>query len=359
MTKRHGALKRHNQFSRKQIFRGVFHGLLICLGLSLILLTTPYVYKGVWGNEITSEVLNQVGQNITDPNKLAMKIYSLEQQNFMNLYFIRPENLSRVKKLLASYGFYRNRQGELHLFRPFNVFSVPPEWVLHSKLANCREYAEVFVYLMSKKGVKARVVRAPGEDHTWAEYYVGKYKIIFDPSNPYNPVIVNPKSFGQNKNFSYVEAYDLFNPEIKEDVSDEYISRGRLVVQVLKDGKPVEGAEVQIQSTYLMEKFPERYNGPRLVLSDFTAENGTVQFKLGSKEYKIVSRKCSLLACWKGEGTGKLVVGSTTCVRLELDIDYLRTGIYWALIILLAGITGFNIHKRYVHQRQNDNGGPK
>lgn len=343
----------------KKLARVTMKTLMVYVIISLILITIPQAYKFIWGDKITSEVFTQLGPNTTDPNELALRIYSWEQRNFVNPYFIQSEDLPFAEKVLAGYGFYYNKQGELHLFRPFNSFPVPPQWVLHSKLANCEEYAKVFVYLMSQEGVKARIVRAPGEDHTWTEYYIGKYKVIFDPSNPDNPVIINPRSFGQAKNFSYVEAYDLFNPENREDVSDEYIRRGNLVVQVLNDGRPVSGAEVEVQSTYLMERFPKRYKEPKRVLSDLTSKNGTVQFRLGPKEYKVVGKKLSFPVCWKGEITGKVISGSTTYVDLELSVDYVATGGLWGSVSILAVIFVFGIRKRYVHQRPSKNGGSR
>ena len=351
--KRLKTLPRSPNFSWKGIPRGMAHGFLIFLGISLSLIAVPYIYSGFEGEQITKDVLTQIGLNTSNPNELALRIYSWEQQNFLSLYSVKKEELPFIGRGLAVWGFYRNKQGELHLFRPwFGTFPVPPEWVLHSKLANCREYAEVFVYLMNKAGFKARVVRAPGEDHSWAEYYVENYKIIFDPSNPKNPIILNPKQFGQLKNFSYVEAYDLENPNHKEDVSDEYIEKGTLVVKVVKGNEPLSGATVEVLSTYLMERFPERYGTPRRVVFNETGKDGTTQFKLGPKKYKIVSKKCSFLVCWRGESTGKVIAGSTTYVKLELGVDYVTTSILWALIIIPTGILGMVIRKEYVHQRQ-------
>ena len=345
-------LKVTPKYVLRKFMRVTIKILMAYVALSLVLIAIPYAYKAIWGDKITSEVLSKVSSNTTDPKELALRIYSWEQQNFANPYFIQPENMSLIEKLLAGYGFYYDKQGEVHLFRPFNSFPVPPQWVLHSKLANCEEYAKVFVYLMSQEGVKARIVRAPGEDHTWTEYYVGNYKIIFDPSNSKNPVIVNPKQFGQLKNFSYVEAYDLANPDHKEDVSDEYIERGRLVVKVVKGNEPVSGATVEVLSTHLMERFPKRYDTPRRVVVNETGKDGTTQFKLGPKEYKIVGKKCSFPVCWKGESTGKVIAGSTAYAKLELGVDYVTTVILWTLIIIPTGVLVLVIHKRYVYQKQ-------
>lgn len=331
-------------------------GILYLMSLFLIIVA-PQVYTAIRGHAITKEVMSQIGMNTTNPNELALRIYSWEQQKFTNLYFVRLKDMSWSEKILAIHGIYYDKQGKPHLFRPFRRFQVPPQWVLHTKLANCGEYAEVFVYLMNEAGFKARIVRAPGEDHSWAEYYVGNYKIIFDPSNPKNPVIVNPKQFGKLKNFSYVEAYDLTNPNHREDVSDEYIERGTLVVEVVKANEPVPGATVEVLSTYLMERFPERYDKPRRVVFNETGKNGTAQFKLGPKEYEIVGRKCSFPLCWKGETTGSVITGSTAYVKLELGIDYLATGILWGLTIMLAGIIAFVIHKGYLFWSRIRNGG--
>jgi len=321
--------------------------LIAYVALSLVLIAIPHAYKFVWGDKITSEVLSKVSSNTADPKELALRIYSWEQLNFANPYSVQPENLPVTERFIALFGFYRNKQGEIHLFRPFNSFPVPPQWVLHSKLANCEEYAKVFVYLMSQEGVKARIVRAPGEDHTWTEYYIEGYKIIFDPSNPVNPVIVNPKSFGERRHFSYVEAYDLQNPNQREDVSDEYIERGILVVEVVNDNTSVSGATVEVLSTYLMERYPERYKKPKPVISNETHEDGLVQFKLGPNNYTLVAKKCSLLVCWKGEVSGNVSVGKSTHALVELHVDYLNTGLRGVLVLGVLGVVLVKFRKRY------------
>ncbi|MCO6041850.1 transglutaminase domain-containing protein [Thermococcus alcaliphilus] len=243
------------------------------------------------------------------------------------------------------------------MFRPIRGGSVPPQWVLYSKLANCGEYAKVFVYLMNKKGIPSRVVATLGGDHAWAEYYVGKHKIIFDPSNPNNPVITDTKSFGRNRNFSYVIAYEIptsssayvfFNSRSWDDVSGEYINRGELVVQVLHKGTPVVNANVEIQSTYLMENFPERYKNPIHVLNKTTTKNGSVLFELGPAKYKIVAEKCFIFLCWKGEAIKNVSSDSRTYVTVELKIDYVRTLFNALLVLFGVAILAKLLHKRYL-----------
>ncbi|AHL22807.1 transglutaminase domain-containing protein [Thermococcus nautili] len=346
-TKREKAVKGSKSI-RGILVRWLILSLLLVVGLSLVLFVVPGAYEVVRGDEITRQVLSQLETEADNPNQMAIKIHKWEQENFLSPYSINPKDLSFFEQVLAGWGFYENKEGEIHLFRPgFGLYSVPPQWVLHSKLANCKEYAEVFVYLMNKAGFKARVVRAPGEDHTWAEYYIGSYKIIFDPSNPVNPVIVNPKSFGERRHFSYVEAYDLQNPNQREDVSDEYIERGILVVEVVRDNRPVSGATVEVLSMYLMERYPERYKKPRPVISNKTHEDGLVQFKLGPNNYTLVAKKCSLLVCWKGEVSGNVSVGKSTHVLVELHVDYLNTGLRGVLVLGVLGVVLVKFRKRY------------
>lgn len=332
--------------------------ILILASLATISILWPPVYSFFNGDKITQEVMSQIGYNITDPNELALRIHKWEHQNFYSPY---PQN-EKIKKLpfgerlLAIFGFWRNKEGKIRVFRSFSLVgqgSVPPQWVLYSKLANCGEYAKTFVYLMNKYDIKARIVQAPGEDHTWAEYYVGKYKIIFDPSNPENPIIVNPQVFGKMKNFSYVEAYELNNPEKREDVSDEYIKRGTLIVRVFRNGKPVSGAQIEIKSTYLMMKHPNIYNTPKLVTSNTTNENGVAGFKLGEKEYVITSRKCALFLCWIGEENSEVRVGSITVVDIEMKLDYDMTIISVIWIITSIGIIIWHHQKGYLDSEKN------
>ncbi|WP_168194763.1 transglutaminase domain-containing protein [Thermococcus aciditolerans] len=355
-TKTRGTVKR-SKFLRSTLARALILSLLIVIGVSLVLFVIPKAYVAVRGEEITRQVLSQFETGADNTNQMAMGIYRWEQDNFLSPYSINLEDLTFFEQVLAGWGFYENKDGEIHLFRPgFGHYSVPPQWVLHSKLANCKEYAEVFVYLLNQAGFRARVVRAPGEDHTWAEYYVGGYKIIFDPSNSVNPVIVNPKGFGKKRHFSYVEAYDLNNPNLREDVSDEYIERGILVVKVVKDNRPVSSATVEVLSTYLIERYPERYKKPRPVISNKTHKDGLVQFKLGPNNYTLIAKKCSLLVCWKGETSGNVSVGATTHVLIELHIDYLNTGLRFASVLGVLGAVLVKFRKRYWDKPLSESG---
>ncbi len=80
---------------------------------------------------------------------------------------------------------------------------------------------------------------------------------------------------------------------------------------------------MRIFSTYLMDRFPKRYKSPKPVVSNKTGKAGRIRFKLGPKEYKITAEKCSFPMCWKGgEARGKVVVNSTTRVKLNVSVDY-------------------------------------
>ncbi len=272
----------------KRIKNKVIHtlsiGVLIVLVILLLFLISnqlvPQVFDIVYGERIITQTLDNITENITDVDKISLSIMKWEKE-----YFYNPYSLWDPNSTLQKYGIY-----EINGSYRWFIRNAPISWIIFSKLANCEEYAKVFVHLMSKRGIEARLIHTPGEDHAWVEYYSEGYKIVVDPSG--NNVILNKKEFAKGKNWSYIESVSISNVSDKRDVSDEYIDRGKLNIQVIKEDKPKEGIAVVIKSPYLMETSSERYKKPEIVLINITDDNGKVLFKLGEKKY-IVEVKIS------------------------------------------------------------------
>ncbi|MCM8803546.1 MAG: transglutaminase-like domain-containing protein [Candidatus Omnitrophica bacterium] len=253
---------------------GIFIGIIITLVIYI-----PWLYDIFYGETITTQVLKNTTSNLTTPDEIALSIMKWESE-----YFYNPYSLWNPNSTLQKYGIYKIN-GSYRLF----VRNAPVSWIISSRLANCEEYAKVFVHLMNKKGIESRLVYTPGEDHAWAEYYSNGHKIVVDPSQ--NKVIPDKKKFAEGKNWSYIESIDIFNTSKINDVSDEYIERGILNIRVMSENKPIEGIDVTIKSPYLMKINPERYKKPEIVLSNRTDKNGEIFFKLGEKDYIIEVRK--------------------------------------------------------------------
>lgn len=249
----------------------------------VLLIFAPFIMVSVFdntnGEKVLEDTIVNVTGNINTPDEKALAIMAWEIQ-----YFDNPYSLFKKNSTLNKYWIYKI-DGKYKLF----IRPSPVSWIIHSKLANCGEYAIVFVTLMNEAGIDSRLIQAPAEDHMWAEYMYGNYRIAIDPSQ--NHVIGNNKKEFEKfmgVKFSYVEAIDSNGNRI--DVSDEYIERSNLTVSVLNEGVPVSDVTVIIKNPFLVENRGDKYNKPLYVISKKTDENGNAYFKLGIHKYVIETR---------------------------------------------------------------------
>lgn len=239
----------------------------------------PQMFNFIYGEEVINETLINFVE-ITNPDEKALAIMAWERRYFDNPYSFYNQNST-----LQKFGIY-NISGD---YRWFGGRPAPVSWIINSRLANCEEYARVFVTLMNNAGIKANLIKALGEDHVWAEYMYDSYRVAVDPSQ--NIIIGSRKrEFEKDMNikFSYVEAVDLQGTIM--DVSDEYIERGNLTIFVFNNEKPVSNAQVIIKNPSFMENRSDRYNKPLRVLSKTTGNDGEVYFKLGYQKYNVEVR---------------------------------------------------------------------
>jgi hypothetical protein len=246
----------------------------------VILPLIPVIFNFIYGDEIINNSMASFFVNTTDPDEKALAIMAWEKQYFYNPYSLYNTNLTMQK-----FGIY-NVNGD---YRWFGTRPAPISWIIYSRLANCEEYARVFVTMMNKEGIESRLVAAPGEDHVWAEYVHDGYEIAVDPSQ--NIVIgSHKKEFEKEMNvkFSYIEAVDLQGNKV--DVSDEYIKRGNLTIFVFENNQSINNAMVIIRNPYLMDNRGGRYNRPIPIISKMTESKGNASFKLGNQKYIVEAR---------------------------------------------------------------------
>lgn len=249
----------------------------------LLLLTLPHLISLAFdftsGKEIISDTVTSVVGTMDNPDEKALAIMTWERQ-----YFYNPFSYYDVNSTLQKIGIYEIN-GEYKMF----VRPAPVSWVINSRMANCEEYARIFVSLMNEEGIKSSLIKAPGEDHVWAEYTYEGYRIAVDPSQNYI-IGGHKKEFEKRMNvkFSYVESIDFLGN--KMDVSDEYIERGNLTITVTDEGLPVSNAQVIIENPSFMETRSERYKKPLPVILKTTESNGKVFFKLGFQKYNVKVR---------------------------------------------------------------------
>lgn len=264
-------------FAKVDLKRSLLITLIILLIISLITLlptVVPVTFDLVYGDAIIDNTLTEIVGNTTNPDEIALLIMAWEHE-----YFDNPYSHYDANSTFQKFGFYRIN-GKPKLF----VRGAPVSWIIYSKLANCEEYAKIFVTLMNKAGLESRFIHVTGEDHAWAEYMHDGYRIAIDPSTNY-VIGGHKKEFEKrmNNKYSYIESIDLQGN--KKDISDEYIERGNVTILVFDNGQPVSKAKVIIKSPYLMENKDDRYDQPRFVISKTTNNAGEVFFKLGYKKY--------------------------------------------------------------------------
>ncbi|NPE29358.1 hypothetical protein HNV12_15640 [Methanococcoides sp. SA1] len=234
-----------------------------------------YSYDYVFGEQVIEDTVSDVVGNETDPNKVALTIMSWEQDYFMN-----PFSHYNPDSKLQKYGIY-NIDG----YRLF-IRNVPPSWAIHSKMANCGEYALVFVALMNQAGYDARFIRSAGGDHCWAEYTYDGYTIAVDPSANY--VIGNRKNDFEARmgtSFQYIESSDLEGNSY--GITNEYINTTNLTVFVFENDKPINDAKVILYSSYLIDQKGSRYDKITKDVSENTNLNGYCYFDIGYGNYTL------------------------------------------------------------------------
>jgi len=264
-------------FAKVDLKRSLLITLILLLIISLITLlptVVPVTFDLVYGDAIIDNTLTEIVGNTTNPDEIALLIMAWEHE-----YFDNPYSHYDANSTFQKFGLYRIN-GKPKLF----VRGAPVSWIIYSKLANCEEYAKIFVTLMNKAGLESRFIHVTGEDHAWAEYMHDGYRIAVDPSTNY-VIGGHKKEFEKrmNNKYSYIESIDLQGN--KKDISDEYIERGNVTILVFDNGQPVSKAKVIIKSPYLMENKDDRYDQPRFVISKTTNNAGEVFFKLGYKKY--------------------------------------------------------------------------
>lgn len=247
---------------------------LILIGSLIFIKLIPFGFDFVYGEKVIDQTLAQIVGNATNPDEIALSIMAWELEYFDNPYSNYDGNSTLQKfRIYSIDGNYK------WFMRP-----APASWIIHSRLANCGEYAIVFATLMDKTGIETNVIRTEGGDHMWAEYMHDGYRIAVDPSVNY--VIGMHKKDFENRmgvKFSYVESSDLQGKVI--DVSDEYIDRENVTISVFKNGKPVDNAQIIIKSPYLMENKGGKYNKPAHISSKRSDEDGEITLRLGNTNY--------------------------------------------------------------------------
>ncbi|OJH49666.1 Transglutaminase-like superfamily protein [Methanohalophilus portucalensis FDF-1] len=252
---------------------------IILLIIFLLPKTSLVVFDYVYGETVMDETSSMVIGNSSDPNEMAISIMSWESSHFYNPY----SNFDKDSKL-QKFGLY-NYSGSIEESKLF-WRDAPVPWIIHFGTANCEEYSRVFVELMRHNGADARFIHSLAGDHCWAEYKNenGNW-IVVDPSC--NRVIGTARfEFAKhwNRDLCYIEVIDENSNWI--DVSDQYINRSDVYVEIHENGKPVDKYDLYVYNHYLKDTKGGKYDKPIIAIRKQSFnKSGISTFKLGTGNY--------------------------------------------------------------------------
>lgn len=138
----------------QEILKNVRFSFRITLILMLLFFSIPPITSQIFdftnGNEIINNTLTNIIGNTTDPDEKALAIMVWERD-----YFYNPYSYYNINSTIQKFGVFEI-DGDYFIFtRP-----APVSWIINSRLANCEEYARVFVTMMNEAGIKARLIIA-------------------------------------------------------------------------------------------------------------------------------------------------------------------------------------------------------
>ena len=225
-------------------------------------------------------------------------------------------------------------------FLPFYWRKVHPSanWVMSVKRGACEENAILFAELARNAAIKSRVIYNPGEDHVWNEVWINGSWTHFDATLSEEDRFDNPGFYersrddvGWGKQLSYV--YSVDSDGTIRNVTNRYTNTGNLVVNVKRDGLPIENVKVIVQSRFLVETQPESYKQPRFAVEGYTSHNGSCSFNLGENNYTIIAQ----IGDERVESNVTLLENTSTTVILHLAKS--GTPLSFSLILLPILVT--------------------
>ncbi len=148
-----------------------------------------------------------------------------------------------------------------------------PSWIFFSKCGACGESAMLYAELVSAIGLKSRVIKNPGEDHSWDEVLINNTWIVMDPS--WNATNVPRSYYGEAKNLSYVFYEE--NGRIT-DITREYTNKtGVLIIKIPEKYK---NPDIKVISHFLSPHRDSEYNCRWI--------NNTCEAQLGINNYTLI-----------------------------------------------------------------------
>lgn len=301
--------------------RRITFSMILVTIIMLLFLVPLFVIQTLGEAEIRREA-QEVATTDLDWKQKICKIVRWEKETLRSVYQ-RPHSGSLYIMPNCPYIYWRVRK---------------PAWIAFFKHGACEECALLFVEIARLAGMHTRLVRNPGEDHTWAEVLIDNSWIHVDPSCEYynDPGVYERSENGWGKQLSYVCAMDENGEEY--NVTSRYSGTGRLIVHVEKSGKPVKGARVDIKSRFLVDSGTKGYGSPLLATSSVTDENGNCIFELGGNNYQIIAE----LGDYRAENENILLVEGEN-VYLLLSLSAVATSKFGNMLLWATMMLGFSM----------------
>lgn len=260
--------------------RTVFLGILFAFLIAGVVYSPTYYFDLTRGDQYEQKVLEEINVKNGKPHEVASGILSWEQQSLTPMY-MRYEKDS----IYNSLGIFKMNNSWTYFHRGALA---PHNYLLKQGLANCGEYARIFVNLMNESGHEATLLRAPADDHVYALYEVRNNSVVVNPSSG---KVVDGKKFADRKNFSKIVAVGSEGAE--REVTSQYVDLHNVTLRV-KSGDENQRYEASVASLTAIRQYPNKYNsGEEFVEKSFTGRFSS--FNLSESLYRIKLEKKGLI----------------------------------------------------------------
>ncbi|MFA7707861.1 MAG: transglutaminase domain-containing protein [Candidatus Pacearchaeota archaeon] len=293
-------------------------GWLILVGLFLFLMCEfymPVIIKISTKLIIDNSLEKFVNEQIKDLNTSEEKIINLlewEKTNFKGIYDTKQFMFWFTKNGHTRFCIRTDKDNDR-------------EWVYFSKCGACGESALLFKAMMDDLNISTRLIKNPGDDHTWTEVNLNGSWIITDPSQGKFNLTIQDMNWGFNRSYVYAD----YSNGTKIDLTNKYNPTGNLTIKY-KGNKSVKVQIIKISPNFQKDTQIE-----------CNLSLGNCNLSLGDGIYKIiaitqgVNKKYSLNEI-------NITVGEVTEIMVLPDKIYIAYLIFPLQIILLIVMIFFS-----------------
>lgn len=260
--------------------RTVFLGILFAFLIAGVVYSPTYYFDLTRGDQYEQKVLEQIDLKNGTPHQAASGILTWEQQSLTPMYMKYEKD-----SIYNSLGIFNMNNSWTYFHRGALA---PHNYLLKQGLANCGEYARIFVNLMNESGHEAKLLRAPADDHVYALYEVQNNSVVVNPSSG---KVVGGKKFADRKNFSKIVAVGPKGTE--REVTSRYVNLHNVTLRVESEDEN-QRYKASVKSLTAIRKYPNKYSsGKEFVEKSFRGTNSS--FNLSESLYRIELEKKGLV----------------------------------------------------------------